>query len=103
MRNIQDLYEAVIKNSKYGFYELAQKYRRKMDDFYKNEYYQDNHALYQHTEYDEIDLEQKKNFYAQKQYVAEKWGGIHRKGIDFLMWGQAKDTRLVSLIIMVGA
>ncbi len=66
MRDTMCLYEAVEKNPQYGFYELSKEYRKPMEDFYKDEYYQDDHALYQHTEYDALDMEQKYNHYAMK-------------------------------------
>ena len=76
MRNEGNLYGAVIKNPLYGFYELAEMYRKKMDSFYKDEYFQNDYALYQKTKYDDLDVEHKNYFYSQKLYVAEKWGGV---------------------------
>lgn len=69
------LYDDVNKNASYGFYELKQKFRKEMQDFYRDEYYQENHATYSIKEYDQIDIENKNNLYAAKQYVLEKWGG----------------------------
>lgn len=94
MRNTKELFESVVKNDKYGFYELSKKYRRTMDDFYENEYYQDNHALYQHTEYDKMDMTHKKYFYAQKQYVLKKWGGYVTNEHRFLDVGTGEGYAL---------
>ena len=72
MGEIGDLFEPVKKNEKYGFYELADKYRKQMQDFYSDEYYQNEHALYQKKAYDEIDMKHKRFFFAQKQFIYEK-------------------------------
>ena len=66
-------YESVTRNAKYGFFELDEKYRRITSSFYKDEYYQDEHALYQLEEYDELDLVSKNNFYNQKLYIVKKY------------------------------
>ena len=48
-----NLYEAVNKN-KYGFYELKEEYRRYMNTFYENEYYQNDKSIYHKVEYNMI-------------------------------------------------
>ena len=94
MRNTNRLYDAVEKNSRYGFYELSQKYRKQMKEFYSDEYYQDEHALYKHTEYDELDMVQKRNHYATKLYVLEKWGGYTERSYSFLDVGAGEGYAL---------
>ena len=73
--NTDDLFDDVKKNEEHGFYMLDDKYRKKMNDFYENEYYQHDHALYQHNEYDTVDMAHKNNFYAQKLYIIKKYSG----------------------------
>lgn len=70
------IYDAVQKNEKYGYWELAPEYRKPMHDFYKDEYYQEDHALYTRNEYDELDLSHKRHFYEAKLSVIGKWGGV---------------------------
>lgn len=67
-----NLYDSVKKNSRYGFYELKDEFRKQMKDFYENEYYQEKHATYQKT-YDEYDIKYKNFGYAQKLFMYEKW------------------------------
>ena len=67
------LYEAVIKNN-YGFYTLKSIYQKNMEEFYENKYFQEERAAYSKTEYDSIDVEYRKNCFAQKIMV---WNRIH--------------------------
>ena len=66
-----DLYLSVKKNEKYGFYELADRFRKQMKDFYEEEYYQQERAAYQKKAYDELDMNHKRNIYSQKMFVYE--------------------------------
>ena len=74
MRGKDKLYEPVNQNEQYGFFELGNMYRKSMQDFYKDEYYQNDYSVYNHAEYEDIDIEHKNNFYATKQYVLHKFG-----------------------------
>lgn len=67
------LYEAVEKNNIYGYYELRSQYRKIMQDFYRNEYYQEDYAAFSHTDYDELDLHHKQVFYSLKLHLLKKW------------------------------
>lgn len=76
------LIEKVIRNE-HGYYELQDANRKPMEKFYEEEYYQEDHALYQ-KEYDKIDLDYKKNVNMEKVAVLEKWGGYSEKPRLFL-------------------
>ena len=69
------LYADVKKNDKYGYWELDEKYRKITQKFYEDKYYQEDYGLYKHIEYDDIDIQQRNNFYAQKMYILKKIGG----------------------------
>ncbi len=94
MRDENDLYKSVVKNSMHGFFELAKEYRKTMESFYKDKYYQDNHALYHKTEYDDLDIAHKNHFYAQKLYVLEKLGGYLSQERYFLDVGTGEGYAL---------
>lgn len=66
--------EADVTLNPAGYYELRSEYRKNMDSFYKDEYYQDNHALYK-NEYEASELEYKNNLYLQKDYLVKSMLG----------------------------
>ena len=85
MRDERNLYNSVVKNSKYGYYELSKEFRRSMGDFYSDRYYQDDYSVYRHIKYDEIDMNKKKYFYAQKNHVFQSLfgkGGYRQSLLD---------------------
>lgn len=94
MRIESDLYTSVVQNSMHGYFELAKEYRKTMESFYTDEYYQDNHALYKKTKYDDLDIAHKNFFYASKLYVMEKWGEYSAYDNSFLDVGTGEGYAL---------
>lgn len=65
---MQNAIDAGVTLNPLGFYELKPQYRKNMDSFYEDKYYQKNYALYR-AKYDGDDLEYKSNLYRQKEYI----------------------------------
>lgn len=65
---------ADVTEHELGYFELKQKYRKDMDTFYREEYYQNSHALYR-QEYDAQELAYKNNLYRQKEYIVKTISG----------------------------
>ena len=85
-----DAIDADVMLHPLGFYELKPEYRKEMDSFYEDEYYQDSHALYR-VEYGAEDLEYKNNLYRQKEYVVKTIrGGTRKNGRCFWISAAAK-------------
>ena len=63
-----DLFEAVDKNQS-GFYELKQEYRREMQSFYEDTYYQTDKASYKKIGYSDEEIQYKKNLFREKEYI----------------------------------
>lgn len=93
MKNKEILFEAVTKNDNYGYFELKDEYRKNMQNFYKDEYYQDDYATYNHVAYDPIDMENKNNFYNQKLFVFKNYTNNNGK-ISFLDLGAGEGYAL---------
>lgn len=92
----KSLFEAVEKNE-LGFYELLIQYRKQMQNFYKDEYYQNNCALYNSGKYDQFDIELKNNHYSMKIFVLNKYGEFsvsQKKRGDFLDIGTGEGYAL---------
>ncbi|MGN0739647.1 MAG: hypothetical protein ACI4LX_05695 [Treponema sp.] len=70
----ENLFLCVEKN-KYGFYELKPQFRKKMKEFYEQQYYQTNKALYQKDGYSSEELAYSRNLFREKEYVYTKMGG----------------------------
>lgn len=77
----EKLFESVEMNQ-YGFYELKNKYRKVMDEFYEKEYYQNDMGLYKKNEYTEDELKYRNNTNAEKEFIYTKMGGAAGKFID---------------------
>ncbi len=73
-----------VDQNEYGYYELQDTYRKSMYEFYEEEYYQNDYALYQKKEYDGVDLNYRDNVFRQKIAVLEKWGEYSSKPQSFL-------------------
>lgn len=93
MRDYNHLYNAVQKNIKYGFYELSKEYRKKMPDYYKDEYFQ-LHTIYKRTKYDELDMKLRRNHYTMKLWILEKMVGYVGHGYSFLDVGAGEGYAL---------
>lgn len=75
---------ADVTEHELGYFELKQKYRKDMDTFYREEYYQNSHALYR-QEYDAQELAYKNNLYRQKEYIVKTIsGGVFQGTPSFL-------------------
>lgn len=70
---------ADVTEHELGYFELKQKYRKDMDTFYREEYYQNSHALYR-QEYDAQELAYKNNLYRQKEYIVKTISGGYFRG-----------------------
>lgn len=64
-----------VKRNELGYYELADSCRKVMNDFYENEYYQQDMALYHKTEYTEDEIIYRNNLYKEKECMFDKVGG----------------------------
>ena len=77
MADERKLFRFVRRNDKYGFYELRDKYRKVMGDYYKDIYYQkaDEANFSYKSTYDSADMENKEHFYSIKtiaDYIRNK-------------------------------
>ena len=77
---MENIYESVKKNP-LGFYELSEKYRKNMDDFYENEYYQNDKALYK-KEYSNEEITYMNNLLKQKEYIFNKYAKSPNSFLD---------------------
>lgn len=75
------LYDAVSKNQ-YGFYELADAFRKSMRRFYEEEYFQNDCAVYQRQEYPAFELEHKAHIFSEKELIVRR--NTHGGGGTFL-------------------
>lgn len=73
-RNKNKLFRSV-KQNELGYYQLVDSCRKVMNDFYENEYYQQNMALYHKTEYTEDEIIYRNNLYKEKECMFDKMGG----------------------------
>ena len=64
---------------KYGFYELSKEYRKDMSEFYRDEYYQEEHGLYKCVEYDKLDVDLRNKKQDVKNYIFHKY---HKVNVD---------------------
>ena len=68
------LFEAVVQNQ-YGFYELKKEYRREMQSFYEDTYYQTDKALYKKVGYSDEEKRYKVNLFREKELIYTNVGG----------------------------
>lgn len=81
---MENLFDAVKRNE-YGFYELKDEYRKKMQSFYENDYYQLDKALYSKVGYSEEELTYKQNLFREKEFIYTKiCGGREPNESSFL-------------------
>ena len=100
MEGKKNLFEAVVKNQ-YGFYELKKEYRREMQSFYEDTYYQTDKALYKKVGYSENEKQYKTNLFREKEFIYTSVGGGRAKTLC-LMSAVVRDTRCSSFMRTAG-
>lgn len=61
-----------VEKNDYGFYELKSAYRKGMNDFYRDGYYQNENSVYQLKQYSHEELIYKSNLFSEKKYLVEE-------------------------------
>lgn len=67
-----EIYYQSVCQDRAGFYALKPSFRKNVQEFYANEYFQNDSACYQKTDYDPIDMEYKRNCFAQKILILDR-------------------------------
>lgn len=76
----EDLYTHVEKN-KFGYCELLKCYQKELRDFYKNEYFQEDKALYKKV-YSNEEITHRTNLFREKEYIVKKNNNSAHKFLD---------------------